>query len=90
MCDHRVAADCSDRRSLFHRSADRRRVYAIRPVLPELHEDAEPLAQRPAEYSSGNDVMDYDDVVKLLTRHDLMLRDSAVEPEGVELLRRKS
>ena len=70
-----------------HRSVDRGRFYAIRPVLPELHEESEPLAKLPGEYSSGNDVMDYDDVVKLLTRHDLMLRDSAVEPEGVELLR---
>ena len=56
-------------------------------MLPELHEESEPLAKLPGENSSGNDVMDYDDVVKLLTRHDLMLRDSAVEAEGVELLR---
>jgi UDP-glucose 4-epimerase len=70
-----------------HRSVDRGRFYAIRPVLPELHEQSEPLAKLPGEYSSGNDVMDYHDVVKLLTRHDLMLGDSAVEPARVELLR---
>ena len=47
----------------------------------------EPPAKLSGEYSSGTDLMPYDDVVKLLTRHELMLRDTVAEPEGVELLR---
>ena len=70
-----------------HRSVDRGRFYAIRPVLPELHaDDDEPLADLPAEYSSGNEVMSYDEVVGLLTRQQLMLAGSAAD-DGVELLR---
>ena len=70
-----------------HRSVDRGRFYAIRPVLPELHEDdGEPLADLPGEYSSGNEVMSYDDVVGLLTRQQLMIAGSTAD-EGVELLR---
>jgi FlaA1/EpsC-like NDP-sugar epimerase len=70
-----------------HRSVDRGLFYAIRPVLPELHEGDEPTAKLPGEYSSGDAVMSYDDVVSLLTRQNLLLRDAAAEPEGVELLR---
>ena len=70
-----------------HRSVDRGQFYAIRPVLPELHGEPEPPAQLPGEYSSGDAVMSYEDVVALLTRQNLMLRDQAAEPEGVELLR---
>jgi FlaA1/EpsC-like NDP-sugar epimerase len=70
-----------------HRSVDRGRFYAIRPVLPELHaDDDEPLADLPGEYSSGNEVMSYDEVVGLLTRQQLMLAGSTAD-EGVELLR---
>jgi UDP-glucose 4-epimerase len=70
-----------------HRSVDRGRFYAIRPVLPELHGEPEPAARLPGEYSSGNDVMSYAEVVSLLTRQHLMVRDVAAEPEGAELLR---
>jgi UDP-glucose 4-epimerase len=70
-----------------HRSVDRGRFYAIRPVLPELHGEPEPAAKLPGEYSSGDDVMSYDEVVELLTRQNLMIRDQAAEPDGVELLR---
>jgi len=70
-----------------HRSVDRGLFYAIRPVLPELHEgDDEPLAALPGEYSSGNEVMSYDDVVGLLTRQQLMFAGNSAD-EGVELLR---
>jgi FlaA1/EpsC-like NDP-sugar epimerase len=70
-----------------HRSVDRGQFYAIRPVLPELHEEPEPPANLPGEYSSGDDVMTHDEVLALLTRQHLLLRDQAAEPEGVELLR---
>jgi FlaA1/EpsC-like NDP-sugar epimerase len=70
-----------------HRSVDRGRFYAIRPVLPELHEEPEAMAKLPGEYSSGDDVMSYDEVVDLLTRQNLMIRDQVNEPEGAELLR---
>src|SRR5687768_1125283 len=70
-----------------HRSVDRGRFYAIWPVLPELHGEPEPPAKLRGEYSSGDDVMTYEEVVQLLTRQQLMVRDQAAEPEGVELLR---
>ena len=70
-----------------HRSVDRGRFYAIRPVLPELHGEPEPAAALPGEYSSGDGVMTYEQVVELLTRQNLMIPDVAAEPEGVELLR---
>jgi UDP-glucose 4-epimerase len=70
-----------------HRSVDRGRFYAIRPVLPELHGEDEPLAALPGEYSSGNEVMSYDEVVDLMTRHKLLLTDDEPVSDGVELLR---
>jgi hypothetical protein len=45
------------------------------------------MAKLPGEYSSGDDVMSYDEVVDLLTRQNLMVRDQVNEPEGAELLR---
>jgi hypothetical protein len=66
---------------------DRGRFYAIRPVLPELHgDDDEPVASLPGEYSSGNEVMSYDEVVDLLIRHHLMFTGDSID-EGVEMLR---
>jgi UDP-glucose 4-epimerase len=68
-----------------HRSVERGGFYAIRPVLPELHTDSEPVAPLPGEYSSANEVMSYDAVVALLTRQNLLLPEE--EPVGEELLR---
>jgi len=68
-----------------HRSVERGRFYAIRPVLPELHGDSEPVAALPGEYSSANEIMSYDAVVDLLTRQNLLLPEE--EPVGEELLR---
>jgi UDP-glucose 4-epimerase len=68
-----------------HRSVDRGRFYAIRPVLPELHAEPETLAKLPGEFSSANEVMSYDELVTLLTRQNLLL--PAEEPVGEELLR---
>ena len=66
---------------------DRGKYYAIRPVLPELHDDQEPESALPGEYSSANEVMSYDDVVALLTRQNLLLAEDEPAGEGVELLR---
>jgi UDP-glucose 4-epimerase len=72
-----------------HRSVERGSFYAIRPVLPELHGEEEPSARLPGEYSSAAEVMGYGEVVSLLTRHHLLVRDalSGVEADGAELLR---
>jgi UDP-glucose 4-epimerase len=70
-----------------HRSVERGRFYAIRPVLPELHGESEPLAELPGEFSSANEVMSYDDVVSLLTRQHLLLSEEEPVGERVELLR---
>ncbi|HEX6050767.1 MAG TPA: polysaccharide biosynthesis protein [Gemmatimonadaceae bacterium] len=70
-----------------HRSVERGRFYAIRPVLPELHGDSEPTASLPGEYSSANEIMTYDEVVALLFRQQLMVRGEARESDEVELLR---
>jgi UDP-glucose 4-epimerase len=70
-----------------HRSVERGRFYAIRPVLPELHEGSEPIAALPGEFSSANEVMSYGDVVGLLTRQHLMLAEVEPAGDGVELLR---
>jgi UDP-glucose 4-epimerase len=70
-----------------HRSVDRGRFYAIRPVLPELHETSEPPARLPGEYSSADEVMAYEEVAALLARHHLLVQDPALDAHGVELLR---
>jgi UDP-glucose 4-epimerase len=70
-----------------HRSVERGRFYAIRPVLPELHDDSAAVAALQGEYSSANEIMSYDDVVTLLTRQNLLLPEEDPAGAGVELLR---
>ena len=70
-----------------HRSVERGRFYAIRPVLPELHDDSAGVAALQGEYSSANEIMSYDDVVTLLTRQNLLLPEEDPAGAGVELLR---
>lgn len=68
-----------------HRAVDRGSYYAILPILPELRDTNEPAADLPGEYSSGADVMSFDEVVELLERQRLMPED--VRSEAVEVLR---
>jgi UDP-glucose 4-epimerase len=67
------------------RTVDRGRFYAIQPILPELRDTNDKVADLPEEYSSGTEVMSYDQVCDLLQRQRLRLEDSAAE-EG-EFLR---
>src|SRR5262249_28782564 len=68
-----------------HRAVDRGNYYAILPILPELRDSKEPLADLHGEYSSGTDVLAYDDVVALLEQHQLMPQDAP--NQEVELVR---
>ncbi|HUQ80036.1 MAG TPA: polysaccharide biosynthesis protein [Gemmatimonadaceae bacterium] len=68
-----------------HRAVDRGNYYAILPILPELRDTAEPLADLHSEFSSGTEVMSYDEVVDLLERQQLMPEDAP--PQTVELVR---
>jgi UDP-glucose 4-epimerase len=55
-----------------HRTVDRGSYYAILPILPELRDTTEVLADMRGEYSSATEVLSYDDVVELLAHHGLM------------------
>jgi UDP-glucose 4-epimerase len=68
-----------------HRSVDRGSYYAILPMLPELLDGREYTSALSTEYSSGDNVMDPESVVKLLHSHRLML-DENPQVDG-ELLR---
>lgn len=61
-----------------HRTVDRGAFYAIQSILPELRQD-EPLASLPGEYSSGSDVMSYDDLHTLLEQQGLMIDDAVLQ-----------
>ncbi len=67
------------------RTVDRGSYYAIQPILPEIRDYGERLADLPGEYSSGTETMSYEALCELLTRQRLRLEDS-VAGEG-ELLR---
>ena len=68
-----------------HRTVDRGDFYAITPLLPELRDGQKIDAALTGEYSSGDDVMNYDQVVELLDRQSLMVGQVALENQ--ELLR---
>ncbi len=68
-----------------HRAVDRGKYYAILPILPELRETTESLADLPGEYSSASEILSYDEVVELLERHQLMPEDAP--DQAVELVR---
>ena len=67
------------------RSVDRGKYYAIQPILPELRDAEERLADLPGEYSSATDLMSYDDLVALLKEKRLRVEDA--DRNGGELLR---
>lgn len=68
-----------------HRSIERGKYYAILPMLPEILENTTYTAALSTEFSSADNVMSPEDVVKLLHHHHLMLEENAQE-DG-ELLR---
>jgi UDP-glucose 4-epimerase len=68
-----------------YRTVDRGSFYAIQPILPEIRDHGERLADLPGEYSSGTETMSYEELCELLTRQRLRLEDAAAG-EG-ELLR---
>ncbi|MBK8783864.1 MAG: polysaccharide biosynthesis protein [Anaerolineales bacterium] len=68
-----------------HRAVDREKYYAILPMLPELLEDQEFTPALKNEYSSADNVMSPEEVVKMLHQYQLMLNDNPQE-DG-ELLR---
>lgn len=69
-----------------HHTVDRGDYYAILPLLPELRAKGEPLARLDGEYSSGAQPIPFDDVVRLLGSHGLLLEDLPAHAGG-ELLR---
>jgi FlaA1/EpsC-like NDP-sugar epimerase len=68
-----------------YRTVDRGKFYAIQPILPEIRDPSEKLADLPGEYSSGTEIMSYEQLCDLLIRQRLRLEDAVAE-EG-ELLR---
>ena len=68
-----------------HRAVDRGNFYAIAPILPELQDGEKVVAALTGEYSSGSNVMDYDQVVSMLNHQQLMVGQVALENQ--ELLR---
>jgi FlaA1/EpsC-like NDP-sugar epimerase len=68
-----------------YRTVDRKKYYAIQPILPELRSGDEPLAGLRGEYSSATDVMSFEELCTLLKDKRLLLDDSDAT-EG-ELLR---
>jgi FlaA1/EpsC-like NDP-sugar epimerase len=68
-----------------HRTTDRGDFYAIAPILPELRYAETEKAALTGEYSSENDLMQYEQVVDLLQIQKLMIEDTVIE--GQEMLR---
>ncbi|HZW03846.1 MAG TPA: hypothetical protein VFF68_07960, partial [Anaerolineaceae bacterium] len=68
-----------------HRTVDRGDFYAIAPVLPELRNGDKLVPAFIGEYSSGCNVMSYEQVVDLLHQQKLMIGEIALENQ--ELLR---
>ncbi len=62
--------------------------YAIRPMLPELlSSDESAVSVLSKEYSSGDDVLDFDGTVDLLKRNDLLFATPKFDDNDTELLR---
>ncbi|MBN1536363.1 MAG: polysaccharide biosynthesis protein [Anaerolineales bacterium] len=68
-----------------HRSIDRGSFYAIAPILPDIKQEEIKTPAINGEYSSGNDVMNYDEVLALLHQQKLMVGEVLLENQ--ELLR---
>ena len=73
----------------IHHTIRRGDYYAILPMLPELADKstgAATLGALKKEYSSGDDLLDFNGVVELLKKHDLMVKDAPLLEDG-ELLK---
>ncbi len=68
-----------------HRTIDRGQYYAIQSILPEVRTTDSAKPKLSKEYSSADNVMDYNAVISLLKRNRLMIED--VDPMEEELLR---
>jgi FlaA1/EpsC-like NDP-sugar epimerase len=68
-----------------HRTVARGNYYVIAPILPELHQKELDGPALVDEYSSGSDVMNYEQVFELLSQQRLMPEDISLENQ--ELLR---
>ncbi len=68
----------------IYRTVRRGDYYAIRSILPELHTGASTEACLTREYTSADEVMPYDEMVRLLEQHRLRIEDIK---DGGELLR---
>lgn len=66
-----------------YRTVDRGSHYAIRPILPELRSVDEPLADLDGEYSSATDLMNPEQIRKLLIEKQLLVEDGDREEEEV-------
>ena len=67
----------------IHHAIRRGDYYAILPMLPELSDKsvkAEGALKK--EYGSSDDLLDYDGVVALLKKHDLMIKDAPLVEDG--------
>lgn len=68
------------------RAVRRGEYYAIEPMLPELAKPDPKTAYLGKEYSSGDDVLSFEDTVALLDRHSLLLEQRNLA-EAEEILR---
>ena len=68
-----------------YRTVEYNRYFAIKPMLPEICEDANGSGCLTSEYSSADSVMSLSETVALLQAHNLMVEDHA--PEMAEMLR---
>ncbi len=65
------------------RTIERGDYYVILPMLPELREDADKQVTLGKEYSSADSLMNKEEVVELLKKHNLMVGDRFVYEEDM-------
>lgn len=66
-----------------HRTIERGDYYVIQPMLPELRAEGETKSPLGREYSSRDDLMNREQVVALLEKHNLMVSDRFVYEEDM-------
>jgi FlaA1/EpsC-like NDP-sugar epimerase len=68
-----------------YRTVERKKYYAIKPILPEIVTNSAETITLKAEYGSANNIMNINDLKELLTRKRLLVSDNSSFDE--ELLR---